>query len=606
MKNPALFQKNLALISQLYPTYPAYITSYPDSKDILIEPGDGNSYLCSQQSNNNGKVDEKRWIHGPDNPWNEAEQNIKSSGWQTVETFIVIRPGLGYVPQTLYLNMRKGRHAQRMLLIEDNIPLFRESLYLFDWTDVLRSDRTILLLHENPVQTCVNFVQTNPVSVLPVISVMCGVNISADEKRIMNELQQRLSALAKTVTQASNNYLQEIKQHYQHVKEDTNHKTKVVLVEPEHDYLANAVAKGFQQNGCETEIFKGNMRMLHFIKPYTWMLYTREYYPDILLWMNRCSLSPQGEQHLKLLPIHKVLWFLDSPKRVETTKEEIEAVDAVFSFDASYLPYLKELGGKDGYYLPTAAGIQPLPENMPDKPRQPRNGPDVGFLGSLAASRYQNVREFWLGRDPEFVRILDEIVEAYLAARSVSLEDRFNQSPGRERLPYQGFIVLYLEERATYLHRLRTLQQVKNFGLKTYGAPEWGNSEWAQDLVSCYVGYAPQYEEELPGVYYHTKVNINAFHVQCENSTNPRVYDVLAAGGFLLTEYRPAIADEFENGKHLVWYHTLDELKEKTQYYLEHEGKREAIALEGQKFVLENATYKARVKIILEALLPES
>lgn len=597
MKNQALFQKNLALISQLYPNYSSYITSFPDSGKYTVQPKEQSVFLCNI-TNDKGT----EWVHGPDNPWGDAERIIKQSDWQTASTFIIMRAGLGYVPHTLYLNLRKGRHAQRMLIIEDNIELFRESLYLFDWTDVLRSDRTILILQENPVPACVSFFQTNPVSLLPVISVICGVNIGADEKRMMDELQGHLAPLAQTVSNASNTYLQEIQQHYQTVKDDPNHKTKVVQVEPEHDYLANSVAEGFQQNGCETEMFAGNMRMIHFLKPYAWLLYTREHFPDILLWMNRCTLSPEGESHLKQLPIHKVLWFLDSPKRVETTKEEIEAVDAIFTFDASYIPYLKELGGKECHYLPTAAGIHPLPENMPDQIRKPRTGSDVGFLGSLAASRYQSVREFWQGRDPEFVTILDGIVEDYLADRTVSLEERYNQSPGRERLEYQGHVVLYLEERATYMHRLRTLQQVKEYGLKTYGSPEWGNSQWAEDLVSCYAGYAPKYEEELPGVYFNTKININAFHVQCENSTNPRIYDVLAAGGFLLTEYRPAIEDELEDGKHLVWYKSLDELKEKTEYYLAHEDEREAIALEGQKFVLEHATYKARVKKILGIL----
>ncbi len=601
MKNQALFQKNISLISQLYPNYSSIIHSAPDSGTLQITALGQNAYLC-EKKDGNANDDNNKWIHGPDDPWKTAETTIKRTDWQTTDTFIIIRPGLGYVPQTLYLNLRKGRNAQRMLLVEDNIELFRESLYLFDWTDVLRSDRTILLLQEDPIAACLHFFQTNPVSLLPIISAVCGVEVGVDEHRIMQELQQKMTPLAHTVTQASNNYLHEIQQHYEQVKTDETHKKKIVLVEPEHDYLANGITEGFKQSGCEVETFKGNLRLLRFLKPYAWLVYTRELYPDVLLWMNRCSLSIEGAHHLKDLPIAKVLWFLDSPKRVETTKEEIEAVDAYFSFDPTYLDFLKQLSGKEGHYLPTAAGIKPLPENLPDQPRNPRQGPEVGFLGSLAVSRFQSVRDFWQQRDPEFITILDGIVEDYLQDRSISLEDRFNQSPGKQRMDYQGFVVLYLEERATYMHRLRTLQAVKDYGLKTYGAPEWGNSQWAEDLVSCYAGFAPQYEEELPSVYYNTKININAFHVQCENATNPRIYDVLAAGGFLLTEYRPAIEQEFEEGKHLAWYKNLDELKEKTEYYLEHEQEREAIALEGQKHVLQHGTYQVRVQKILDVL----
>ena len=318
--------------------------------------------------------------------------------------------------------------------------------------------------------------------------------------------------------------------------------------------------------------------------------------------MNRCTLSPEGDEALRQFPIKRILWFLDSPKRVMTTAEEMRAVDAYYSFDPTYLPYLKELSGKEGQYLPTAAGIQPLPECGPEQKWRRREGPDVGFMGALAAQRFQDVRAFWLRRDPEFVRVLDAIVEEFLADPSQSLEERFNKSPGRDRLPYQGFVVLYLEERTTYFKRLRYLKNVKDLGLTTYGAAEWGRTEWADELASCYSGFAPQYQEELPRVYFDTKVNINIFHAQCVNSANPRVYDVLAAGGFLLTEYRPVLEEEFKLGEHLVCFKTPEELREKAEYYLKHEDERETIARAGQEYALKHAVYSTRVKTILENL----
>ena len=113
------------------------------------------------------------------------------------------------------------------------------------------------------------------------------------------------------------------------------------------------------------------------------------------------------------------------------------------------------------------------------------------------------------------------------------------------------------------LPRLRHLKLVKNLGLITYGGIEWANAEWAEDLVPCFSGQTPRYREDLPGVYYHTKINVNIFHAQCINSTNPRVYDVLAAGGFLLTEYKPILEEELTPGRHLVTFRSPEELREK-------------------------------------------
>ena len=594
------FQANLRLINQVYPQYASMIASAPDRHEYVVEPQGENTCLCRIPAE--GEMMEAAWIHGPDSPWAEAESAIQRSDWRETRLMLILRPGLGYYPFSLYPNLRKGRHAQRMLLVEDRIDLFRLSLYWFDWTDVLRSDRTILLLTEDPVGSSLQFFITNPISLLPPITVFCGSVYGKEEQRMMENLEREMMQLVYTVSQATRVYLNDLGEHYVQRARSGAMRRRVLLIEPEHDYLANPIMEAFREEGCEVNQFKGNVRLLRFLNPYAWLVYTREHFPDILLWMNRNTLSPEGEECLKQFPIQKVLWFLDSPKRVETSAEELVATDEYFSFDAAYLPYLKELGGKAGHCLPTAAGIRPAPGCEPGENRVPRNGPEVGFLGALAVSRFQEVRRFWLGRDAEFVRLLDEIVEAYLADGSRSLEERYEASPARERLPYRGFVVLYLEERATYLHRLRMLKSIKEFGLVTYGAVEWGQSEWADDLVSCYAGYAPQYENQLPRVYYQTRININLFHVQCVNSTNPRIYDVLAAGGFLLTEYRPALEEEFTPGRHLACFRTIEELRERIQYYREHVEEREEIAREGQRFVLEHATYRARVKTMLRTL----
>ncbi len=597
-----IFQQNLTLLNQVYPQYSSMITSVAGQPSPYTFELEGeNYYTCKFQSNDEAY---NHWIHGPQSPWEHAQKVIQDSGWNTQQQFILFRPSLGYFAFTLYPNLRKGRNAQRMLLIEDRIDLFVESIKRFDWTDLLRSDRVILLLNEKPVEAAHEFVRMNPVSILPQTSVMCGCNENDEEKQLMGQLRQVLTHLSQTVNNASKEYLDELKAHYKQIQNDPNHKTKVVLVNPEHDYLADSIESGLSNQGCEYARFTCNQRLFNFLNPYIWLVYTREHYPDVLFWMNRNTLSPEGYHILSNYPIKKVLWFLDNPKRVETTAEELEATDFIFSFDPSYLPYLKELSGKEGYYLPNAAGIDPLPECAPDAAWPNRKGPPVSFVGALAASRFQEVRNYWLNRDPEFVEILDGIVEDYLAEPSRSLEERYEQTSGPERLPFSGFVVLYLEEKATYLLRLKFLKAVAGQGLSTYGTEEWANFEWASELTACYSGQTPHYRKELPGVYYHSHINVNVYHVQCVNSSNPRNYDALAAGGFLLSEYRPALEEEFEIGTHLDCFRTPQELKEKTEYYLEHPKEREAIARAGQKHVLENGTYGQRAQTMMNILYP--
>ena len=60
-----------------------------------------------------------------------------------------------------------------------------------------------------------------------------------------------------------------------------------------------------------------------------------------------------------------------------------------------------------------------------------------------------------------------------------------------------------------------------------------------------------------------------------------RIFDVLGAGGFLLTNYQEELEDYFEIGKDLVCYSSEEDLLQKTAYYLEHDEERKQIARNG-------------------------
>lgn len=78
--------------------------------------------------------------------------------------------------------------------------------------------------------------------------------------------------------------------------------------------------------------------------------------------------------------------------------------------------------------------------------------------------------------------------------------------------------------------------------------------------------------------------------------------DVLAAGGFLITNYQEEIAEYFVDGQDLVMAYTPEDMVEKTAYYLEHDEERKAIALNGQKKVMENFAYTKLLPEILKFL----
>ena len=92
-----------------------------------------------------------------------------------------------------------------------------------------------------------------------------------------------------------------------------------------------------------------------------------------------------------------------------------------------------------------------------------------------------------------------------------------------------------------------------------------------------------------------SKINITSNNYY--KSLSARYTETLACGTFLLAD-RPDDLEKlgFVDGKHLVIYTTLKDLKKKLRYYLNHPKEREQIAQAGEEFVRENHSCTKRVQ----------
>ena len=92
-------------------------------------------------------------------------------------------------------------------------------------------------------------------------------------------------------------------------------------------------------------------------------------------------------------------------------------------------------------------------------------------------------------------------------------------------------------------------------------------------------------------------------------NTGWKTQECLACGTFFLTDKPSQFEDEkwgYEEGKHLVYYESLHDLKKKIMYYLNHAEERERIAKEGMKHARKYHSNEVRIKQLtkeLEAIL---
>jgi spore maturation protein CgeB len=84
-----------------------------------------------------------------------------------------------------------------------------------------------------------------------------------------------------------------------------------------------------------------------------------------------------------------------------------------------------------------------------------------------------------------------------------------------------------------------------------------------------------------------------------ETGVNLRIFEALAAGCFLLTDYCDELADLFAVGKEIETYRSAAELAEKADYYLNNKDARLAIARNGHAAFLANHTWQARIEQLL-------
>lgn len=114
----------------------------------------------------------------------------------------------------------------------------------------------------------------------------------------------------------------------------------------------------------------------------------------------------------------------------------------------------------------------------------------------------------------------------------------------------------------------------------------------------CWKGFVES-EEELAQIYSTSKINLN-MNLQGKSSINYRVFEVLASGGFLLTDEREDLKENFEISKHLETYKDIKDLIDKINFYLKNITIAQRIAQLGKFEVISNHNFSARARMILK------
>lgn len=149
--------------------------------------------------------------------------------------------------------------------------------------------------------------------------------------------------------------------------------------------------------------------------------------------------------------------------------------------------------------------------------------------------------------------------------------------------------------------REKWLEQLLDFDIKIWG--RW--QERGAHLKKCFQK-KDVYAEEAVKIYNASKIilDIHQLWGKEKEITNvtPRVFEVPASGGFLLTNPSLQIEDFYCPGKEMIVYKDMDDLRHLIKYYLENSEEREEIAARAYEKAHRIHTYNQRLVLMLETI----
>jgi spore maturation protein CgeB len=112
----------------------------------------------------------------------------------------------------------------------------------------------------------------------------------------------------------------------------------------------------------------------------------------------------------------------------------------------------------------------------------------------------------------------------------------------------------------------------------------------------------PVWGSELLDLLQHARIVLNITRTDfygAETGINLRIFEALAAGSFLLTDYCPEVAELLQPGQEIETFRSAEELTDKVRFYLANDAARRRIAEQGHAAFLERHTWRARIGQLL-------
>ncbi len=303
-------------------------------------------------------------------------------------------------------------------------------------------------------------------------------------------------------------------------------------------------------------------------------------------------------------------WVYDCPHHTLYARHVMLPCNHIGIFDRDMVRRLRKIGVQTVYHVPLAVDAPYFGEVLraADREREKRQC-DLSFVGSLYTDEHNYYDRLPEERragaaaaiDRQCFRYDRDVLEEAIRAGSVPLDgirswmEENGLTLGEDYLASGDEVIKadILEKKVTVEERRKLLCAVaERFGAR-YRFDLYTASDLREcpSLTDCARGVV-DYHTQMPLVFAGSRINLNISLRSIHSGIPLRVLDIMACGGFVLTNRQPEIDEYFAEDREYVCYDSERECLDKIAYYLCHEDERVRIAAAGQQAVRERFGYR--------------
>lgn len=308
-----------------------------------------------------------------------------------------------------------------------------------------------------------------------------------------------------------------------------------------------------------------------------------------------------------------ICWTYDSPNIPNDPTLKLDT-NRIFIFDSSEYESLKERNIKNIYYLPLAVDTDRLSKIVVPPILRIKYNADLSFIGQLYQSDMDKIYPLFDEYSAGYIagiintqlnehecQFLDDLINENLINQMVNeevteaLKDNLTNGFFSEVNEIQSTqLISFLLKAITNKERVLSLSLLsKHIHVKYYGRGE--------DVLPGIVNDGPvDYNFSAPMVFKSSKLNLNSTLRNIKTGIPQRVLDIIGCNALAITNYQKDLDEYFSDGNNIIIYRSIEELVEKSKFYIKNYSIAEKIKQKSYETVDNYFTYEERIRKIFE------